>query len=260
MNGIHDLGGMDGFASIEREENEPVFHSAWERRTFALAMSSLGSRCFNIDEFRGTVERMPPVRYLSASYYERWLYSLEALLVKKGIVTRAEIEAAMRDQTARGAGADAAGAGSSARTGPARIGERVTEKARRPRFRTGERVLAKNINPPGHTRLPRYARGKHGTVRYDWGVFVFPDSHAQGAGRKPQHCYGVEFAARELWGNDHTARDRVYLDLWEDYLEPDREGPRQIKKAPAKETVARTKPKAAAKRRTTTLARRERAR
>lgn len=238
MNGIHDLGGMDGFAPIEREENEPVFHSAWEARTFALALSGLGSRCFNIDEFRGTVERMPPVRYLSASYYERWLYSLETLLLKKGIVTRAEIEAAMRDPAGRGAGVDAASA-----SFPARVGERVTEKARRPRFRTGERVLAKNINPAGHTRLPRYARGKHGTVRHDWGVFVFPDSHAQGTGRKPQHCYGVEFAARELWGSEHAARERVYLDLWEDYLEPDRGGPKAIKKAPAKRTVARASPK-----------------
>lgn len=219
MNGVHDLGGMDGFGLVVREEDEPVFHSEWERRMFALALSTMAARSFNVDEFRRMIERMPPVRYLSASYYERWLYAVEALLTEKGIITRDELESAMRGTV--GGGAPLATAAVESK--PARSSEKVADQMdRRPRFCVGQQVVTKNINPAGHTRLPRYARGKRGAVRHDWGVFVFPDSHAHGLGRNPQHCYGVEFKARELWGRDHPVRERIYLDLWEDYLEPDR--------------------------------------
>jgi nitrile hydratase subunit beta len=83
-------------------------------------------------------------------------------------------------------------------------------------------VRARNLNPAGHTRLPRYVRGKAGVVARDWGVFVFPDTNAHHAGTKPQHCYSVSFDARELWGKSAKAngRDRVFVDLWEDHLEP----------------------------------------
>jgi nitrile hydratase len=89
-----------------------------------------------------------------------------------------------------------------------------------PRFRPGDRVAARNLHPPGHTRLPRYVRGRRGVVDRDHGVFIFPDSHALGLGRKPQHVYSVRFAARELWGPDAPPNDAVYVDLWDDYLEP----------------------------------------
>jgi len=236
MNGVHDLGGMDGFGPVVREQDEPVFHSEWERRMFALALSTMASRCFNVDEFRRTIERMPPVRYLSTSYYERWLYAVEALLAEKGVITRDELESEMRGPVERGAQL------ATARAEPAtRMSERVPgQGSRKPRFCIGERVSTKNINPPGHTRIPRYARGKRGIVRYDWGVFVFPDSHAHGLGRNPQHCYGVEFNGRELWGQDHPARERVYLDLWEDYLAPDRRNGVKAKQATTRPAPART--------------------
>jgi nitrile hydratase len=86
-------------------------------------------------------------------------------------------------------------------------------------FAVGARVVTRNINPTGATRLPRYARGKRGTVDRDHGVFIFPDANAAGQGQKPQHLYSVRFSARELWGAEAAAKDRVYLDLWEDYLE-----------------------------------------
>jgi nitrile hydratase subunit beta len=89
-----------------------------------------------------------------------------------------------------------------------------------PHFKVGEQVRARNINPTGHTRLPRYARGKLGTIERDHGVFVFPDTNAQFLGEKPQHVYSVRFAARELWGEQAAPRDTVNLDLWDDYLEP----------------------------------------
>lgn len=88
------------------------------------------------------------------------------------------------------------------------------------RFAPGDRVLTRNTNPIGHTRLPRYARGRYGTIATDYGVFIFPDTHAVGEGMKPQHLYSVRFAARELWGPEASERDAVYLDLWDDYLNP----------------------------------------
>jgi len=97
----------------------------------------------------------------------------------------------------------------------ARVDEDVAAK-----FTVGERVLTRNIHPIGHTRLPRYARARRGTIACDRGVFIFPDSHARGEGAKPQHLYSVHFTARELWGAEMSQRDGIYLDLWDDYLDP----------------------------------------
>jgi nitrile hydratase len=88
------------------------------------------------------------------------------------------------------------------------------------KFKAGDAVAAKNVNPLGHTRLPRYVRGRRGVVDRDHGVFIFPDAHAAGQGKKPQHVYAVRFTARELWGPEASARDSVYVDLWDDYLDP----------------------------------------
>lgn len=202
---------------------------------FALARSTMAARCLNVHEFRRTIERMPPVQYLSASYYERWLYAVEALLAEKGIISRHELEGAMRGQVERSTQLATARLESTARMS----GKVPDHRARKPRFRVGEHVFTKNINPSGHTRMPRYARGKRGIIRYDWGVFVFPDSHAHGLGRNPQHCYGVEFKGRELWGQDHPVRERIYLDLWEDYLEPDRESGAKANQVRTRPTPAR---------------------
>jgi nitrile hydratase len=89
-----------------------------------------------------------------------------------------------------------------------------------PRFKVDDRVRARTINPAGHTRLPRYARGREGQIARDYGVFVFPDAHAHGLGPAPQHLYSVRFAARELWGPAAPAPDAIYLDMWDDYLDP----------------------------------------
>jgi nitrile hydratase subunit beta len=89
-----------------------------------------------------------------------------------------------------------------------------------PRFRPGDRVRARNLNPTGHTRLPRYARGRGGTIARDHGVFIFPDTHAATGDRKPQHVYAVRFGAREVWGPAASPCDSVYIDLWDDYLDP----------------------------------------
>ncbi len=218
MNGVHDMGGMTCFGAIEREEDEPVFHAAWERRVFALNNLSMG-QIATLDAMRHAVERMDPIHYLSSTYYEHWLAGLESLAVEHGLVSAAERASGVAQAT-----------GVPARTpAPPEVVEAVVRGGApferstgrlTPRFAAGDRVMARNIHPPGHTRLPRYARGKQGTIARVHGTFVYPDSNAHGDGEQPQPLYSVRFEARELWGPGAAAGDRLFLDLWEDYLEP----------------------------------------
>ncbi len=102
------------------------------------------------------------------------------------------------------------------RTGaPARLNDPIA-----PRFVSGAAVIARNQHPLGHTRLPRYVRGKQGVVHADHGVFVFNDSNAHGLGHQPQHVYSVRFSTCELWGADANERDSVFIDLFDTYLDP----------------------------------------
>jgi nitrile hydratase beta subunit len=218
MNGIHDMGGMHGMGPIEYEKDEPVFHHDWEARTYALSLALRLGGEFNLDAARNAIEQLPPADYLRMSYYEKWFIRLVNYAILKGAVTASEMET----------GKPAPG---SARATPGLFADMVTAtiaagaSARRnviiePAFAVGQHVRARNMNPAGHTRLPRYARGKSGTIIRDHGVFVFPDTRAHFQGDKPQHVYSIRFNARELWGCDRNPRDAVYLDLWEDYLEP----------------------------------------
>jgi nitrile hydratase len=212
------MGGMHGMGRIQAERDEPVFHEPWEGRVFALARAIGAWRKWNIDAFRYQRELIVPADYLRMSYYETWLAVVVELMVKRGLVSRAEIET----------GRPASG---SARTSPALTAEQVApliakgSPANRDvqaasRFRVGQKIRTRNINPEGHTRLPRYARAKLGTIDRSHGVFVFPDSNALFQGESPQHLYSVRFTAQELWGAEVAARDAIYLDLWESYLEP----------------------------------------
>lgn len=205
MNGIHDMGGMDGFGPVIREENEPVFHSDWEARVFGLLQAS--RRAGNIDEFRHAIERIPAPRYLNSSYYERWLDAIEILMIERGMLSREEL-------VSRGADPPEPS------QPPNYVPEAPPQASRaRARFHKGDRIIARNLNPAGHIRLPRYVRGKLGVIARDWGVYTFPDSNAHQGGKRPQHVYSVAFKARELWGAKASSRDQVYIDLWEDYLE-----------------------------------------
>jgi nitrile hydratase beta subunit len=212
VNGIHDMGGMHGMGPIPYEKNEPVFHAPWEARSFALSLA--------VDvpgPFRHQLELIPPAEYLRMSYYERWITGLIELMVKHGIVTRAEVE------TGRPLSNSPKADVLTAAEVPTMIAQGFPASRNvpvSPKFQIGQRVRARNINPVGHTRLPRYARGKLGTIDRDHGVFVFPDTRAHKLGDKPQHVYSVRFAARELWGEQAAPRDSVYIDLWDDYLEP----------------------------------------
>ena len=217
MNGIHDMGGMHGMGPIQYEKNEPVFHERWETRTYALTRALRFGGKWGLDASRYALEQIPPAEYLRMSYYEKWFVRLVDYALNQGFVTRSELET--------GKPASAA-----PKYDPALRAEMVAEAlqkgspARRDTgvkagFHTGQRVRARNMHPTGHTRLPRYARGKMGVISRDHGVFVFPDTRAHSDEEKPQHVYSVWFDARELWGKSVSPRDAVYIDLWEDYLE-----------------------------------------
>ena len=218
MNGIHDLGGMTCFGPIDPEPNEPVFHADWERRVFAIniaALAFLGP----VDRARHAIERMDPVEYLSTSYYEHWLAAVVTLAKDLGYLTDDELE------TGRAAAAkptpfpapNAAEIEGLLRQGmPATRDDGRTE----PAFGVGARVRARNIEVTGHTRLPRYVRGKTGVVIACRGSHVFPDTVAHDQGENAQPLYTVRFEAKELWGENVTRRDCVYIDLWETYLAP----------------------------------------
>jgi len=218
MNGIHDLGGMQDMGPVPYEKAEPVFHESWEGRVFALNRATSAWRKWNIDASRFQRELIPPAEYLRMSYYERWLEALIEMLVKTQLVTRSEIES----------GRAAPGAVKlTPPLTPDKVGPLLARGAPANRdlrsqaaFEVGQPVRARNMHPEGHTRLPRYARGKSGIVARNHGVFVYPDSNALFQGEQPRHLYSVRFAAQELWGSQTNARDAVYLDLWESYLEP----------------------------------------
>jgi nitrile hydratase beta subunit len=199
VNGAQDMGGVHGFGPVVAEVDEPWFHAEWERRVFAMVISLGTGGRWNIDAGRFARENRPPAEYLDMSYFQIWLAGLERLLDERGYPSKALAAADVEATLARG--------------GPAsRPSDRVA------RFVVGDRVRTRNTHPHTHTRLPRYARDKVGTVERLHGTHVFPDSNAHFAGEDPQWLYTVRFTARELWGTD--APDSVSIDAFEPYLEP----------------------------------------
>jgi nitrile hydratase subunit beta len=216
MNGIHDMGGMQDMGPIVYEKNEPVFHEPWEGRVYAIRRAMGAWRKWTTDHTRHEIEQIPPADYIRMSYYERWLVSTVEIMIKVGLITRTEVEngkPSPGSARATPAVTTADAAALMIRPKVARPDSRVAA-----RFKVGERVRTRNMHPIGHTRLPRYARDKAGTIHRDHGIYVFPDTIVAGLGEKPQHLYSVRFEARELWGPEASARHSVYLDLWDDYL------------------------------------------
>jgi nitrile hydratase len=207
---------MTDFGPVRPEVDEPLFHADWERRVLGMVRNIVDKR-YNWDEFRFAIERLDPVVYLSSSYYERWLTALERYLMEKGVTTEAEL----RERTA--------GAAPRPGVSPPAVADHPADRAvaadlpemsEAPRFKPGDRVRARNIHPVEHTRLPRYARGKRGTIDRFLGRFVLPDRNALGLGERLQPVYAVRFEARELWGSAAREGDSMCVDLWEGYLEP----------------------------------------
>jgi nitrile hydratase len=212
---MHDMGGMDGMGPVAPEADEPVFHHPWEGRVFALTLASPTRG--NIDEGRHQRELIPGPDYLAMTYYEKWFRGLSELILKYGFATAEELASGRAapgfEKATPRLKADEVEAALSRRN------SYVREVPTRPVFRIGEMVRTLNLNPRGHTRLPRYVRGRMGEVIGWRGAHVFPDSHAHGAGEDPRHLYSVRFTATELWGDRANPRDSVTLDLWEPYLE-----------------------------------------
>jgi nitrile hydratase len=211
------MGGTHGFGPVLPEKNEPVFHADWERRVFALVVAMGASDVWSIDMGRFAREHRSPSDYLAKSYYELWLAGLERLLTEQKLASHAEL----------------ASGGSAAPAKPIRVltaaqvsrlltrGPGFVRPAPAPaRFGVGERVRAKVVNPVGHTRLPRYVRGRVGVVERLNGVHVYPDSSGAGKGENPQWLYTVRFEGRELWGPDGEPGLAVCVDAFEPYLEP----------------------------------------
>ncbi|MFE0753065.1 nitrile hydratase subunit beta [Inquilinus sp. NPDC058860] len=218
MNGAQDLGGMMGFGPVVPEPEDVRFHAEWEKRALAVTLAAGALGHWTIDASRHARETLHPADYLSSSYYEIWTKGLEKLLQGAGLVSAAELKAGRAidppvpgQKVLRADQVAAVLARGSNYQRPA---------AARARFAVDDVVLTRNEHPTGHTRLPRYARGKVGTVERVHGVFVLPDSNAHGRGESPQWLYTVRFDGRELWGEAADPTLTVSIDAWEGYLEP----------------------------------------
>jgi len=215
VKGIHDRGGMDGFGAVGREADEAVFQYPWEGRVYALTrVVKPWLRGRKLPGFRFVLESIPPADYLRMSYYERWFHMVVTRLLAGGLVAGPEVESGRADRD-----------GSRPELLPPEdgsLGFALLDLDVHARFVPGDRVRARNLNPRGHNRLPRYVKGRIGTVVEDYGVYALQDSdeHGQLPLDDPQHVYSVRFEGRELWGDRSNARDAVYVDLWEEYLEP----------------------------------------
>ena len=221
MNGVHDMGGMQCYGPVRPEIDEPTFHAEWEKRAlaFALAVGALGQ--WNIDQSRSSRESLPPLTYLSSTYYEIWMRALEDVLLLREMVTEEELRTG-EAQTKRAA-VPAAVPWENIEAGFVAGSPYNRSAPSEARFQVGDRVHAKMINPAGHTRLPRYVRDKVGTVWFVHGAFVFPDRNAASMDgpidKTPEWLYTVVFDGRDVWGADASDEIEVSVDAWEPYLE-----------------------------------------
>jgi nitrile hydratase subunit beta len=206
VDGIHDLGGMQGFGAVGHSPAEPVFHDRWEAVAFALLWVVGDALDASEGELRYSMERMDPGHSLTASYYEHWLTAAATLAVERGLVTRSELEARA--------------CGRFPLSGPV-LAPLVTDSGPdvdEPRFGVGDRVRVREWHPAGHTRCPRYVRGKAGVVVRVDGIFSVPDVEAHGSARRHEPTYSVRFDAADLW-RDGQRGVSVHVDLWDSYLE-----------------------------------------
>ena len=216
MNGVHDMGGMQNFGPVRPEADEPRFHAQWERRAFALTLAMGATGQWNLVQSRAARETLPAAQYLASSYYEIWLDALCKLMLERGLITGEEL----RDGELRDLPRKALSVLKAEQVAPALARGSSTERQVQgaPRFGVGDAVRTMTLNPATHTRLPRYCRGKPGTIAIIHGAHVLPDAHANGRGEQPEWLYSVRFDAHELWGADTTAV-AVHADCWESYLE-----------------------------------------
>ena len=222
MNGIHDMGGMHGFGPVPREEAEPVFHAPWEGRMLGILLSLGTQGVHDPHGLRDALENMEPAQYLGLGYYERWLSVTEKALIAKGFLTAAELDErtdVFKSQP------------------DAQVSRREDQELRdrmlhavytrksphqdveiEPRFKVGDSVTVRNVHAEGHTRLPRYVRGKQGVISRIHGVHDIHDTQPNDQNVSPQPVYNVRFDGRELWGESAEPHQGLHLDMWESYL------------------------------------------
>jgi nitrile hydratase subunit beta len=203
MDGVHDLGGKQGFGPVRHGPDAAVFHDDWEKRINALYGLAVRLGIFNMDEYRHAIERMEPRHYMSAGYYERTLTSLATLCVEKGVLTRAELEE-------RAAGLFPL----ALPLGPGRANVPTRQS-----YQTGDRVRVRNDHVAGHVRMPGYIRGKAGVVVSESPRYPFPDARAHGVEAQDEPTYDVRFDSRELWP-DGADDAFVHVGVFQSYLEP----------------------------------------
>jgi nitrile hydratase beta subunit len=217
MDGIHDLGGKQGYGPIEFDSDEAPFHHDWEAREWGIAQSAR-TPGITIDWWRHCRELIMPVDYLGRPYFDSWAQTDFSTYIEAGWMTMQDI------------GSDGPGDNSSADGAPPALSlQQVLQEDRehafrfdaaidaQPEFALGQPVVTASHGHQGHTRLPQYARGRRGRIEACNGAHVFPDLSAQGV-EVHQYCYSVVFTAAELWAEVESSRDKVYLDLWESYL------------------------------------------
>lgn len=212
-----DLGGVGGFGRVEAETDEPVFHAQWEGRVLALTLAMGATRSWTLDGSRFAREDRPRDEYLGLTYYEIWLAALERLIISSGLADPEEVRSGRmtHEPVPVAARLEADQVAAVLRRG----GPVAREAESAPRFAVGDRVRSKSFDPPGHTRLPAYARGKAGVVTAVHGCHVFPDTNAHDQGEQPQWLYNVEFEAVELFGATADPLSKVSVDAFEPYLE-----------------------------------------
>ncbi len=215
MRRVHDVGGTSGFGALEIEKNEPVFHEEWEGRVFGM-MTTIGHRTFPM---RPTIESIEPQTYLASSYYEKWLIALEKGLVQSCTLNADELQcrADLHRRHPEVPVSKNHNPDLSRAAWRHRYSQRSPKYDGAPAFSVGDAVLTRRIDSAGHTRIPHYAQGKHGSVHAIRGVFDLLDLKVQGI-LKPEPVYTVGFEARDLWGDEAESPQRVYIDLWESYL------------------------------------------
>ena len=219
MDGIHDMGGMQGYGAAPAiDPDEPVFGEAWEGRAFGLSLLSMRLSGTNLPAFRHAMERLHPLHYLGEGYYGRWLNGAENLLVDSGILAPGAVDARARRLQGEEVAEPPTPEPHKPDYQPTAAGSIRTVDGL-PRFSPGDRVRARDLHPLGHTRLPRYVRGRSGTVEMVQRPEVLPDSHAHFEGENAQHLYAVRFDSRDVWGADAEPFS-LHVDLFEQYLEP----------------------------------------
>jgi nitrile hydratase len=216
MDGVHDLGGMEGFGPVPVRSGDKDFRDLedWERRMYALTKSRLAPG-ITIDWFRHGVECMVPTDYLAFPYFEKWCTTYLMLMIDDGVVSMEEVRRGLVDEP--GAPASALALDEALRINSRANVSFATESRTEPAFAVGDAVRTLRHMPSGHTRLPRYARDVLGTIFAHHGSHVLPEKGAKGQ-HVGEHLYTVEFTAAELWGDEAPPRDTVTLDLWESYL------------------------------------------